>query len=440
MTDRSHVSPLSSRPLSSWIPGFICLLAISLLMGTAFRAQAQLSSPPAASPGTQAAQTPAQPPAAQPAPAAPSGPAPGSYSISGLLDFYYEYNTRNPAKTYLITPDGQAIPVQNVGRAFDVIDGTPVFSLGELDVSRTQGKGIPFGITGTFTAGDTARLVHANEYGGTRRWENIQQLYITRATPTKYGSLNVDFGIFVTPFGYEVIESCSNDNYSRSYLFNYAIPLYHAGLRITYPVTKTISLLAGVVNGWNDIADDNNSKSGFAQITWAATSKLNVLLGYMGGNEGTGAYGSAIPKNASINTNIVDLQAIYNPTSRLKLVLWADYGLGAGNYDSTHVSGSWVGFAGYARYQITTPFAIALRAEQFEDIPGVGPAPGGLRLGLGYMKLIEGTITLEYAHKGGHLLSRLEYRHDNASSPFFNSKGSPVTYQDTFTLGEVYKF
>ncbi|HLV79351.1 MAG TPA: outer membrane beta-barrel protein, partial [Chthonomonadaceae bacterium] len=223
-------------------------------------------------------------------------------------------------------------------------------------------------------------------------------------------------------------------------LFTYAVPLYHAGLRVTVPITKTLTVVAGVVNGWNDIADDNNSKSLLAQLTWAPSPKYTAIVGYMGGNEGTGAYGSAIPKDAAIATDLVDAQIVTNPTSRLKLVAWADYGHGAGNYDSTHVSGSWVGFAGYARYQVTTPMAVAARIEQFEDIPGAGPAPGGLRIGLGYIKLREATVTLEYAHKGGHLLSRLEYRHDDASSPFFNTHGAPATFQDTFTLGEVYKF
>ncbi|HZT44181.1 MAG TPA: outer membrane beta-barrel protein [Chthonomonadaceae bacterium] len=434
-----HVSPHASRRLPAWIPGFFWMLAVSLLLGAALRAQAQQSSSPAPATGTPAAQTPAQPPTPA-APPAPSGPAPGAYSVSGLLDVYYEYNARNPAKTYLVTPDGESIPIQNNGRAFDVIDGTPVFSLGELNIQRTQGKGLPFGITGTFTAGDTARIVHSTEYGGTRRWQWLQQLYLTRATPIKTGSLNVDFGVFVTPYGYEVIESSSNDNYSRGLLFTYAIPFYHAGLRITAPVTRSITLLAGVVNGWNDIADDNDSKSIITQITWAPSPKYTAIVGYMGGNEGTGAYGSAIPKNAAIATDLLDAQVVTNPTSRLKLVAWADYGHGSGNVDDTHVSGSWVGLAAFARYQITTPIAAALRIEQLEDIPGAGPRPGGLRFGIGYLKLREITLTLEYAHKGGHLLSRLEYRHDDATSPFFNSHGSLVTYQDTFTLGEVYKF
>ncbi|HLV81692.1 MAG TPA: hypothetical protein VKT32_15505, partial [Chthonomonadaceae bacterium] len=190
MTDRRPESTVLSRRSTAWMPGALAMLVVSLLPAAAIRAAAQQSppsSPPSTAPVVQtpapsASGTAAQPPAA-PATPAPSSPAPGSYSVSGLVDVYYEYNTRNPAKTYLVTPDGEAIPIQNAGRAFDVIDGTPVFSLAELNVQRTQGKGLPLGITGTFTAGDTARLVHATEYGGTRRWQWLQQLYITRSTP-----------------------------------------------------------------------------------------------------------------------------------------------------------------------------------------------------------------------------------------------------------------
>src|SRR5690242_19811078 len=105
MTVRRYVSLSASRRLFPWIPGFIGMLAVSLLPGAAFRAEAQQSSPPAQPSGTPAAQTPTQPPAAQPAPPAPTGPAPGSYSISGLLDAYFEANTRNPATTFIVAPD-----------------------------------------------------------------------------------------------------------------------------------------------------------------------------------------------------------------------------------------------------------------------------------------------------------------------------------------------
>ena len=75
--------------------------------------------------------------------------------------------------------------------------------------------------------------------------------------------LRFDFGKFVTHLGYELIEGYDgyNDNYSRSLLFNYAIPLTHTGVKASYSISPKVSLMAMVVNGWDDAIDNNSSKS-----------------------------------------------------------------------------------------------------------------------------------------------------------------------------------
>ena len=395
---------------------------------------------------------PAQPtvPAAQPAsPPAPAGPAPGSVSITGLVDIYFSLNGRSPSGVgnasftgvTTVGSPGEFIGIDNAGRAFDINDRTLSLSLGEVNIVRTPNKNIPIGITATLTLGDTARLVHANEPGGTSGWQTLQQLYFTY-TPHLLGrDVTLDFGKFTSPFGYEVIESSSNDNYTRSFGFLYGVPFYHAGVRATIPINNKLSLLAGIVNGWNNVADDNNGKSAFGQLTWKPTASVTAILGYMGGPEGTGAYGSGIPTNGggSIGTDLGEFQAIWQVNNKLKVAAWSDYGHGAGTVLGNHVSGSWVEMSGYARYQVTPSIAIAARVEQFEDIPGVTGA--NLHFGSPYTKLNEATFTIEYMALRGHLVSRLEYRHDHCNLPFFGTaRGTGVSDQDTFTLGEVYKF
>ena len=142
-----------------------------------------------------------------------------------------------------ITPSGEHIGIDNNGRSFDINDREPSFSLGEFNINRTEGRGFPLGFTATLTVGDTARIVHATEPGGTAAWQTLQQLYVTK-TPHFLGrDIAFDAGIFVTPIGYEVIESTSNDNYSRSFSFQYGTPFYHAGVRATVPITPKLQLL-----------------------------------------------------------------------------------------------------------------------------------------------------------------------------------------------------
>jgi hypothetical protein len=413
---------------------------------------AQTPATPAA-PAAPAAQTTttAQPPAAgQPAPAAapaPAGPAPGSVAITGLVDIYYEVNTRAPSNghggafTSYAVEGGEAIKVDNAGRSFDINSDAISLSLGEVNIVRTADKSFPFGITATLTGGDTARLVHANEPGGTG-WQYVQQLYITRSTQAGKTPIAVDAGIWVTPFGYEVIESSSNDNYTRSFGFQYSIPLYHAGIRATATISPTLTGMAAIVNGWNDIADDNNGKSAMGQLTWKPNAKFTGIATFMGGPEGTGAYGPGIPTNGggSIGTSLGEFQPTYQMTDKLKFAGDLVVARAAGTVLGNQISGSWVSMAGYTKYQINKKWAFAARLEQFEDIPGVGDV--GLRTGLpGYTKLDEVTLTLEYLSFKGHLVSRLEYRHDHSSQGFFGTgDGAAAQDQDTFVLGEVYKF
>ena len=62
------------------------------------------------------------------------------------------------------------------------------------------------------------------------------------------------------------------------------------------------------------------------------------------------------------------------------------------------------------------------------------------RGGLGYNRLREGTVTLEYAFLHSHLISRLEYRHDASNQNFFGAGSNAVRDQDTFYGSAAYKF
>ena len=294
------------------------------------------------------------------------------------------------AFTGLVFPNGERIGIDNVGRSFDINDREPGFSLGEFNINRTEGKGFPLGVTATLTLGDTARIVHETEPGGTSSWQTLQQLYLTKTVHAGGRDIALDGGIFVTPLGLEVIESTSNDNYSRSFGFQYGVPFYHAGFRATVPLSSKLQLLGAIVNGWNNNADDNDGKTGLGQLTWKPTSTFTGILGFIGGSEGTGAYGPGLaPKNkAGINTYVYEAQGILQATSALKISGIIDYGTASGHTlvttaagvsGQTHVSGTWLGVGGYARYQLTPRLAIAGRIEQFEDNAGAGGV--GLRTG-----------------------------------------------------------
>ncbi len=465
-TSDTVLRPLHSvRPASRLVRSTLSVFACALFTGLAAASHAQDTAKQ-----DPAKADPSKPDASKaPVATTPPPPAPGTVTVTGLVDVYYGINVRAPRApgdkpfgAVLTTGNpGEVIGVDNTGHSFDINDRDPSFSLGELNIVRTPGKGFPLGLTVTLTGGDTARIVNANEPGGTSSWQWVQQAYLTYTPKILKRDVTIDFGKFVTPFGYEVIESSSNDNYTRSFGFQYAIPFYHAGIRAAFPISSKLTATLFAVNGWNNVADDNNAKSIIAQLTWKPNAKLSANLTYMGGAEGTGAFGNYIPvspaypltvptstingttfintKNAgNVTIDLVELQPTYQINSKLKIAGAFDYAHAAGDIYGVKESGTWLSGAVYGRYQVTNHFALAGRIEQFEDIPGTGGV--GLRLGGGYMKLQSATATAEYLSFKGQLVSRLEFRHDFSNVPFFGAGSGVVKDQDTFTLGEVFKF
>ena len=91
----------------------------------------------------------------------------------------------------------------------------------------------------------------------------------------------------MTSAGAEVIEAKDNWNYSRSILFAWAIPYYHFGLRTVLPVGSHFTGGVQVVNGWNNVEDNNSGKTlGF--VGNFTSKKVSWMNNYYTGPENTG--------------------------------------------------------------------------------------------------------------------------------------------------------
>lgn len=453
---------MNIRLFRSVLKGTLLVLLLSLSVPDGLAQDAPKPIEPANKPAQQTGQTApttTNPPAqnsgqssAQPPPSAPAGPKPGAITLSGLLDFYYGVNFRNPGNpnprspfypSYTNVPlsGGGFIHVDNALRFNDINNRKLTFSLGELDAVRTEDRRLPLGFHVTLTVGEEPLIFHATEPGNPYAWETFHNLYVYHTFDIARRGVEVDAGIWASPFGIEVLESPQDDNYSRSIMFVLS-PFYHAGVRAKSALNSTTSLEVAVVTGWNDIVNDNGILDQYLQLIYKPNARFTQVFSIIDGTDATGPYGPIIaPKNqARIHTVDVDINSIYQVTPRFKVAGWVNFGNGAGPDQGHHVSGAWLGEAAFARYQITPRIAVAARVEQYEDHPGVGGV--GLRFGNPfYTKYREATLTLEYAMFGGRLLHRLEYRHDHANMPLFGyGKDGSGPDQDTFYLGEVYKF
>lgn len=363
--------------------------------------------------------TPVEAPAAGNAPAAaaqpnaaPSGDSPASagsvrsffdkVTFSGLVDTYYGFNFNRPRSR------------TNSLRNFDVNHNQ--FSLNLLEFAMER-PADPIGFRIDFDFGDTAKMVASSEPGGTNLYQYLQQAYVTCKAPVGKG-LSIDFGKFVTPLGAETIESAANYNYSRSLLFAWAIPYYHFGARLSYPINDKVSVMGMVVNGWNDVVDNNGGKTVHLAVNFTPTKRLSIAQNYIVGAEQ--------PLNDSDKRHVLDTVVTLNATDKLSLMANYDYGM-------DRVAGSrarYQGVAAYLRYALNSRLAFSPRVEWFTD-------PQGLATGTSQV-LKETTFTTEYKVKPAMLL-RAEYRTDWSDHDFFQKRsGAPARSQTTATLGMIY--
>lgn len=279
-----------------------------------------------------------------------------------------------------------------------------------------------FGGLVQFDAGRISRRIKADWNGSgvvpDTDWEfdevELQQAYLVYNVPIGNG-LTLKGGKFVTLLGAEVIEPWLNPNWSRSYLFGFAIPFTHVGGLATYPITDMVSVTAGGVIGWDNVEDNNSSPSVTGQVAISPNERVAVYVNGIYGPEQTcfpepGAFQSGCNRN---KRGVVDVVGSFKLTEDLGFILNFDWG----SEDEASVvnpgrHAPWVGASGIITYQIDPRFSTALRGEWFEDAEGA-------RTGTA-QDLWEITVDFK-AMLSEYIYTRIEYRHDESDEPVFTS-------------------
>jgi hypothetical protein len=373
------------------------------LLASSLVGRAQNQSPPAPEPATA--------PAPAAAPASPTWSV-GSLDFSGYLDGYYSYNANRPSNS----ANGQVNDLYNFN------DKTDQFNLSAAKLTINHDAD-PIGVHADLIFGRTNVFLHPSTDKDTDNY--LEQAYISGKPPKSHG-LELDFGQFVTSAGAEVIEAKDDWNYSRSLLFSWAIPYYHFGLRTSLPVTKTWTAGLQVVNGWNNVVDNNGGVT--IGLTSAYTKpKYAWALNYYTGPENTDTQKGY--------RNLIDTTLTLTPTAKFSAYLNYDYGQNHSPYAYTdgmiypEHSPHWQGVAVAAREQISPKGAIVGRFEYFDDNQGFSTGTA--------QAVKEFTGTYEYKWLSG-LLTRVEYRRDWSNQDFFHKGDTEmVGAQSTLTAGLI---
>ncbi len=334
--------------------------------------------------------------------------------VSGSLAVTYGLNFEGP--------DSRA----NRLRVFDIEDDE--FNVNLLDIileKPVDGAGT-WGFRADLDAGEDAAIFQAFGFNDGDNFE-LEQAFVEWVAPVGTG-LTLRLGKFVTSHGAEVIESADNWNTSRSFLFGFAIPFTHTGLLATYAPCEQLTLSAGVVNGWDNVDDNNDGKTFHGMAKWVPCEKFNVVL--------SGTYGAEQAGDNGDHRGLLTALFTYQACDDLTLMLDVNYAgeEGAATGRKTGEDAQWYGVAAYARYRVSDAWYVAARAEVFDD-------DDGARMGVVGQTVEELTFTgswkpFDFAEV------RLEYRHDWADINVFDDASAPANddEQDTLSLEVIYRF
>lgn len=358
-----------------------------------------------------AAQEPAPAPTPTPAPTPAAKPWYEEIAVNGLVEASYSYNTNRPASR------------TNQFRVFDFDDNTIKVDVAELVIQKAVSKPGEAGFRVDAEAGASIPPVSAS-YGLLQGQDfDLKQAFVSYVAPLGSG-LRFDFGKFVTHMGNEVIQGYDgwNDNATRSFVFGYAIPFTHTGLKASYTFSDQLAGMLQVCNGWDVVKDNNSGKSFGAQLVWTPSKAVAVTGNYMVG-----------PERADSNSDlrsVGNLVGQWKATGQTVFTLELTYG-SEPNAVTAGQTATWSGIVGYARFGLSDRVALNLRGEYFAD-------PDGARTGV-RQYLREVTLTPEWKISP-HFLVRGDLRVDRSNRNVFETHSGFKDTQPTILFDAIYVF
>jgi hypothetical protein len=315
----------------------------------------------------------------------------------------------------------------NQYRVFDTDEGSLKLDVATVVVQKTASAPGEGGFRVDLMAGASIPKVVAasglfrDELTGKAQDIDLFQAFVSYIAPVAKG-IRIDAGKFATHMGYEVVEGRDSygDNASRSLLFGWAIPFTQTGLRVSYPFSEKLSAQVHLVNGWDDVKDNNSAKSFGAQLLYTPSPSISAALNVVSGPEKAG--------NTADRRDALDFWASWKATERLTLAVNADTGAEQNDLPDGGRA-TWSGVAIYAGYRFTDRLSLNLRAELFRDRDGA-------RTGVS-QTLREVTLTPEWK-LGKDIRVRGDLRYDRSDEPVFARRDGHSRDQATASLNVLW--
>jgi hypothetical protein len=241
-------------------------------------------------------------------------------------------------------------------------------------------------------------------------------------------------GKWASPMGYETTDAPHAPFYSRNYLFNFATPYTHTGVKLNYIFNPQYSAFFAIANGWDDFEDNNHAHSYMAGGTWNSAEKI--------GSQSVNSFSAVVmtgPEQEGVVHNYrtgVDGYYTHWWNEKLSQTLEINFGTEEDAELADDRAGRewWYSAANYLSYNFCDQVTGLWRAEWFRD-------DGGARTGVSGT-IFENTLGLNFIPCPKdkvlkNLSLRPELRWDFACQPDF---GDEHRNQLTAAIDLIFKF
>jgi hypothetical protein len=291
-------------------------------------------------------------------------------TLSGYFDTYYFANLNNPS-------DRSNLGSSGLSRGFDRYPGQ--FQLGMV-LTRIKYVSQKALLTAEIGYGPN---VEYGSYGNDFRykWGTVLANNTTSAILIKQAfidykptdKLTITMGQFGTHIGYEFIDAPFNFHYSINNTFNAGIPFYHVGLKGSYALSDRMSFMGGIVNGTDNLNDNNRGKSIIGQLTITPMKAITISINTIQGNE---ANARSTGMDTTSYFGVLDFVATYQVSENFMLGSWLMYGSLKGEYQGStfnHSTKHWGGANLYLSYKLSSIFSVGSRLEYFDNRSAARP-------------------------------------------------------------------
>ena len=348
--------------------------------------------------------------------------------VGGYVDIAFTHNINNPHDQ------------TNHGRVVDVNNDSFTLHQAQMVIERHGHAGGNIvdraGFELRLGYGEDARIFAAE---GTDRKDEFDILE-TFVTYTLSDMVQFKVGKFATLLGAEVIESPDNWNFSRAYLFGFAIPFDHTGICLTLPPHDMLEFNIGVNNGWDNLHENNSSKTLEFNVILNLSDNFSCSNAIVFGDEhrelgeaGAEAEAARLAQTSFSPVSIFPSDLMIAATeaeithddqlivfdSVMTFQQHEQWTLIA-NFDCGNEQGTgernvtWIGAAGYVHYDSTERLGLTVRSEVFDDRDGLRTSHE--------QTLFETTVTAGYKVTPA-METCLEYRYDKSDHVGFFGPG-----------------